>query len=129
MAFDAVVEPLGFYAGATVTPAVRIINNGSASQSNIPVYVTADSAGTVIYSANTTVAGPLAAGDTATATFTGSFYIPSKGILYTLTAWTALSGDQFAGNDTGRLSGYSTGAPNRYFKFEWAFPHHTIYAG
>ncbi|MFO7651113.1 MAG: CARDB domain-containing protein, partial [bacterium] len=65
IALDAILEPARFYSNTDVTPVIRIKNRGTASQSAIPVYVTADSAGTVIYSANATYAGPLAAGDTA----------------------------------------------------------------
>jgi hypothetical protein len=121
IALDAILEPTRFYSNTDVTPVVRIKNRGTASQSSIPVYVTADSAGTVIYSANATVAGPLAPGDTASVAMSTSFHVGGKGPLYGVTAWSALSGDQNPSNDTARMTGLASGAPNRYFKQEWSW--------
>ncbi|MFO7649790.1 MAG: hypothetical protein R6X13_00415, partial [bacterium] len=121
IALDAILEPARFYSNTDVTPVVRIKNRGTASQSAIPVYVTADSAGTVIYSANATYAGPLAAGDTASVAMSTSFHVGGKGPLYGVTAWSALSGDQNPSNDTARVTGLASGAPNRYFKQEWSW--------
>jgi hypothetical protein len=127
MALDAIVEPTGFYANTSVTPAVRIRNVGTAAQSNIPVYVTADSAGTTVYSANTSYAGPLNPGDTVTVSFGTSFDVGGRGIPYSVTSWTLLGGDADPSDDTLTFSGHTIGEPHRYFEFEWAIPHHTIY--
>ncbi len=123
-----IVNPTGFWANQSFTPAVLVRNGGSVPQSNIPVYITIDSAGTTVYSANTTIPGPLAPESSVVVSFTNPFTVGNKGTYYALTSWTALSGDQFPANDTSRLVGYATGAPNRYMKFMWGMPLPSIYS-
>ncbi|MFO7650499.1 MAG: kelch repeat-containing protein, partial [bacterium] len=118
---DAILAPTRFEQGVSVTPIVRIRNTGTAAQTSVPVYVTADSAGTLIYSANTTWTGTLNPGDTARVTFTTGFPVGARGLLYGVTSWTALAGDQNPSNDTARFTGTVVGVPNRYFKQEWSW--------
>jgi hypothetical protein len=81
-------------------PACRIVNFGASSETDIPVTCWVDSAGTHVYTKDTTLAGPLAAGDHADLTFAPSWQTGPAGNSYTITMFTALGGDLDNSNDT-----------------------------
>jgi hypothetical protein len=95
---QSIIAPTGSMSPGAVTPEVRIKNFGTDPQSNIPVYITIDSAATQVYSANVTYAGPLAPGATADVSFTPDW----TGVngTYDVTSWTMLGGDEDPSNDT-----------------------------
>jgi hypothetical protein len=74
---------------------VRVKNNGTVSQSNIPVSYTLDGAAAV----SGVVAGPLAAGETFDYTFAGTVDLSTVGQTYLFNACTALVGDENTNND------------------------------
>jgi hypothetical protein len=89
--------------GSSVVPVVRVRNFGTTAQANIPVRCWIDSAGVRIYSRTYTLAGPLAPNDTARVTFL-SWTAGPHGTVYSLRAFTDLSGDLNRANDTSRLT-------------------------
>ncbi|HRZ41477.1 MAG TPA: GEVED domain-containing protein [Bacteroidales bacterium] len=78
------------------TVQVKVRNYGTASQANIPVSFKVDNQTTV----TETLAGPVAAGDSATFTFTAKASLGMSGNTYQIKAWTSLSGDITYLNDT-----------------------------
>jgi len=94
----AVVAP-----GASVAPIVRVRNLGSAAQSSIPVFCWIDSMGSRIYNRSCTLAGPLAAYDTARVTFPVWTAGP-QGNAYQMTFFTDKTGDLYRPNDTVKLT-------------------------
>lgn len=84
-------------AGASaVNPSVTIRNFGSAAQTSIPVNISIT--GPTTYSATSTVTS-LPAGASTNVTFVSTFNPTTAGV-YTLKAWTSLSSDGDASNDT-----------------------------
>lgn len=111
----AIVEPLqGMYPSCTNgTRPVKVMvrNNGLLAQSNIPVSYRLDNGMTV----NAVLPGPLASGQEVLMTFTGSVLMSGLGV-HELEAWTSLTGDLDATNDSSVAyytiySGTSTTAP------------------
>ena len=78
---------------------VDIKNNGSVTQTNIPVTISAATGGTVLNNLSFTYPGTIAAGATARYTFQ-SPSVTSGGTTYVLTATTGLSTDQNPANNT-----------------------------
>ena len=77
---------------------VEIINYGSNSQSNIPVYYSVDGGAEV---GTLTISGPIAQNETATGVFNNTLaYTPSAYGTYNVDVYTKLVGDQVAENDT-----------------------------
>ena len=87
--------PVGAYA-----PVCRIVNFGANSESNIPVTCWIDSAGTHVYTKDTTFAGPLAPGARAEFTFAPDWNTGPAGNTYGVTMFTSLGGDLDNSNDT-----------------------------
>lgn len=81
---------------AAIAPEVTVRNYGSSAQTNVPVNVSIT--GPVNYTGTATLAS-IAAASNASVTLTTSFN-PTTAGLYTLRAWTSLSGDGDASNDT-----------------------------
>jgi hypothetical protein len=94
-----VMAPTGIIVPGSVSPQGRIRNFGSNPESSIPMTCLIDSAGTNVYTGNTTYAGPLAPGATADVTFPSS-WIGVNGNTYQVTMFTSLSGDENLANDT-----------------------------
>ena len=80
---------------ATNNVTVKIRNNGSSAQSNIPVYFKDVTDNIVL---NTTVTGPLNSSDTLLVNF-GTGYTPASYGTHTFEVWTALPTDENASND------------------------------
>ena len=91
--------PVGAYA-----PACRIVNFGANAESDIPVTCWIDSAGTRVYTKDTTYAGPLAPGTRADFTFAPNWLTGPAGNSYDITMFTGLGGDLDNSNDTARQS-------------------------
>jgi len=79
-----------------------VANLGTAAQTNVPVMVRIDSAGTRVFSENL-VLGSIAPSDSAVVTCTGT-WTPSAGLWsgYAVEWFTSLPGDEVPGNDTMR---------------------------
>ncbi|MCX7995987.1 MAG: T9SS type A sorting domain-containing protein [candidate division WOR-3 bacterium] len=84
--------------GATINPQTRVKNFGRNTES-FSVYCRIDSAGVNIYNQNVSVAS-LPPGQETTATFPNWTACNTEGILYNLTFYTVLAGDQNPANDT-----------------------------
>ncbi|MFO7638096.1 MAG: T9SS type A sorting domain-containing protein [bacterium] len=97
---SAILAPAGNMMPGSIAPRVTIRNFGSAPQSNIPVHMVIDDAGTPVYTANLTHPGPLAPGATADVTFSPNWNATVGS--YGVTSWTLLAGDENPGNDTAR---------------------------
>lgn len=78
---------------------VKIKNNGSIGQSNIPLTATVVTGSTTVASFSFTYPGPIAALSSLNYTFQTPF-ATTGGTLYTITAATNLSNDQFPANNT-----------------------------
>lgn len=78
---------------------VNLRNNGSVSQSNIPITATISSGSTTIATLSFTYPGPLLAQSTASYTFQSPF-VTTAGTTYTISATTNLAADQYAANNT-----------------------------
>lgn len=87
---------------------VRIRNNGSNSQSNIPLTATVSTAAGTVASLSFTYPGPVAALSTATYTFQTPV-VTTAATAYTIVAATNLSSDQYAANNA--LTASITTAP------------------
>jgi len=87
---------------------IKIKNNGSVSQSNIPITAVATSAGTVLATFTTTYTSVLLPGSVTTITFQNPFPI-AAGTTYTISAVTNLAVDQNASNNQ-LASTFLTGA-------------------
>lgn len=98
MGATAAISPCrSVFAGASaINPAITVRNFGSAAQSSIPVNISIT--GPTTYNATATVTS-LPAGASTNVTFVSTFNPTTAGV-YTLKAWTALSGDGDASNDT-----------------------------
>ncbi len=77
---------------------VNIANNGSVSQSNIPLTVTVANGATTIATINTTYSGTIASLSNIDYTFQTPFNALA-GVTYTITARVSLTGDQFPSNN------------------------------
>ncbi|RLD46761.1 MAG: hypothetical protein DRI86_02275 [Bacteroidetes bacterium] len=86
----------GIFKTASDPVTIKVKNFGTSSQSNIPVSYVVD--GGIVN--NGTVPGPIASGDSATYTFTQSADFSIMGNIYNIVAYTALTGDATALNDT-----------------------------
>jgi len=84
----------------SVKPIGVVKNLGLNPESSIPVTCWIDSAGTRVYSAVDTLAGPVASGASANDTFPTSWTSGPSGAHYTVTMFTALSNDSNQANDT-----------------------------
>ncbi|MEO0077807.1 MAG: kelch repeat-containing protein [candidate division WOR-3 bacterium] len=93
-----ILIPGGIVTPGNYTPRAQIKNFGTAAQSNIPVYVWIDSAGTRVYDQNATYAGPLDPNATANVDMPTQWR--AVGGTYNVTMFTDLSGDQNQANDT-----------------------------
>ncbi|MFO7638094.1 MAG: FlgD immunoglobulin-like domain containing protein [bacterium] len=97
---SAILAPTGTIAPGNVTPRVTVRNFGTDPQSNIPVHIVIDDAGTPVYTANLTHPGPLAPGASANVDFSPQWNAPQGN--FGVTSWTLLAGDQNPANDTAR---------------------------
>jgi hypothetical protein len=86
--------------GANETVKVKVRNYGTQSISNFQVSFKVDQLATV----TETIAGPLASGDSLEYTFNAKANLSSQGVTYQMKAWTTLTGDVTAINDTVYLS-------------------------
>jgi hypothetical protein len=100
VSLSAIVSPTGgdCAAGAQYLT-VTIRNNGSVSQSSIPVTATVGSGGNTVANLSFTYPGPIAPLTSVNYTFQTPF-VTAAGTTYTITATTNLSADQFAANNT-----------------------------
>jgi hypothetical protein len=95
---QSILAPTGSMPPGNVTPRVRIKNFGTDPQSDIPVYISIDSAGTPVYTSDLVHAGPLDPGATADVTFTPDWDATAG--TYNVTSWTMLADDEDPSNDT-----------------------------
>jgi hypothetical protein len=100
VSISAIVAPNAFECSSSAQYfTIDIKNNGSVSQSNIPITVSASTGGSVLNNLTFTYPGTIAAGATARYTFQPPS-VTSGGTTYTLTATTGLSTDQNPANNT-----------------------------
>lgn len=94
-----VVSPSGQVWPGPLTPKVRVRNYGELPESNIPVTVWIDSAGTRVYGQSAVLAGPLGRGEHGVVELP-PWHPGPVDAEYTLTAFTHLAGDENYRNDT-----------------------------
>ncbi len=92
---NAMTQPVSGLLTSTETVEVSIRNFGTADQTNIPLELRVD--GSLV--ASETYAGTIAAGATASYTFSQTVDLSTPGQTYTIEAKTSLSGDEFTAND------------------------------
>jgi hypothetical protein len=95
---QSILAPTGSMPPGNVTPRVTIKNFGTDPQSDIPVYISIDSAGTPVYTSDLVHAGPLDPGATADVSFTPDWDATAG--TYNVTSWTMLADDEDPSNDT-----------------------------
>ncbi len=102
VAVSRIIAPAGgrLQSGIPVTPSCLVANLGTAAQTNVPVTLRIDSAGTRVFSENL-VLGSIAPPDSAVVTCTGT-WTPNAELWsgYTVEWFTSLPGDEAPGNDT-----------------------------
>ncbi len=107
VAVDTIISPTG-YVGTDPHPVqVVVVNNSSASISNIPltVIITDTATGNEVYNSSTTF--DLSPQETLTVTLTENFQATSDSEFFNVIAFTSLSGDPTPGNDTAYALAYS----------------------
>jgi len=97
---SAILSPPATINPGTIAPKARLVNYGENSESDIPVTCWIDSAGVRLYSATETLPGPLGPGFGADVAFTPNWNSGPVGAQYSLTLFTALSGDENEHDDT-----------------------------
>ena len=107
---DAIVAPSSGINPGPVTPEARVKNFGANEESGFPVTCWIDSGATRVYSASTTLPGPLGAGGEANVTFAPNWNPGPAGARYNVTMFTALGGDVDAHDDTATGTTTVTGA-------------------
>jgi len=93
--------PVGSYA-----PTCRVVNVGANAESDIPVNVLIDSAGTHVYGLDTVLAGPLGPGAHTDVAFAPDWHTGPAGNSYEIRMFTALGGDLNNANDTAYQTTY-----------------------
>jgi hypothetical protein len=100
VALNTIVSPTGGdCASGAQYMTVTIRNNGSVSQSNIPITASIASGGTVLSTLSFTYPGPIAPLTSANYTFQSPF-VTAAGTTYTITATASLSTDQYPANNS-----------------------------
>ena len=106
----AIVAPSSGINPGPVSPEALVKNFGANAESGIPVTCWIDSGATRVYSASTTLPGPLEAGDEARVTFAPDWNPGPASARYDVTMFTALGGDVEVHDDTAIGTTTVTGA-------------------
>ncbi|HTW90683.1 MAG TPA: FlgD immunoglobulin-like domain containing protein [bacterium] len=96
----AIVAPPGGVNPGAVTPKASVRNYGRNAESGIPVTCWIDSGAIRVYTASTSVPGPLEPGEDDTVSFSPEWNAGPAGARYGVTMFTALGGDENAHDDT-----------------------------
>ncbi|MEO0078850.1 MAG: FlgD immunoglobulin-like domain containing protein [candidate division WOR-3 bacterium] len=100
VALSEIVRPPSTMNQGSVVPKAMVRNRGSNPEGNFPVTCWIDSAGTRVYNQTATYVGPLAPGATDSIVMPVAWNSGPAGSQYTVTFFTALTGDENPANDT-----------------------------
>lgn len=100
VALSGIVRPPSTMTQGSVVPKAMVRNRGTNPEGNFPVTCWIDSAGMRLYNHTATYVGPLAPGATDSVVMPAPWSSGPAGNTYTVTFFTALSGDENPANDT-----------------------------